>query len=239
MNFDPPLQETRFRRRYQRFFMDVDPVGGGPEDPPLTVHCPNSGSMRGCVETAGRVWISDSGNPKRKLRHTAEMVEVEGRAARILVNTQRPNVLVEEALRAGIIASLAGADSIDREVSYGTEHSRIDLRLRFGDRFAYVEVKNATMGVGHGRVLFPDAVTTRGAKHLRDLMGVVAAGHRGVILFCAGRDDTRVVAPADDIDPIYGKTLRHAARQGVEVLAYRCDLGPERAVLAERISVDL
>ena len=246
MQFDPPLLETRFRRRYQRFFADVDPVdaaaGVDPRTaPPLTVHCPNSGSMRGCVETAGRAWISDSGNPNRKLRYTLEMLELEGDAAptRVLVNTQRPNALVEAAVREGTLAELVGADLVEREVKYGAERSRIDLRLTFGDRFAYVEVKNATMGVGGGRTLFPDAVTTRGAKHLRELMGVVAQGHRGVLVFCAGRDDTRVVAPADAIDPAYGKALREAAAAGVEVLAYRCELSATGATIVQRVAVDL
>jgi hypothetical protein len=121
------------------------------------------------------------------------MLELDGDAGptRVLVNTQRPNALVEAAVRDGTIVELAVADLVEREVKYGTENSRIDLRLSFGDRFAYVEVKNATMGVGGGRTLFPDAVTERGAKHLRELMGVVAQGHRGVLVFCAGRDDTQ------------------------------------------------
>jgi sugar fermentation stimulation protein A len=246
MHFDPPLLETRFRRRYQRFFADVDPVDGPPGVdprtlPPLTVHCPNSGSMRGCVETAGRAWISDSGNPARKLRHTLELLELEGDAGptRVLVNTQRPNALVEAAVRDGTIVELAVADLVEREVKYGTERSRIDLRLSFGERFAYVEVKNATMGVGGGRTLFPDAVTERGAKHLRELMGVVAQGHRGVLVFCAGRDDTQVVAPADAIDPAYGRVLREAAAAGVEVLAYRCALTPDLARIMQRVPVEL
>ena len=246
MQIDPPLLETRFRRRYQRFFADVDPVGLPPgvdprTAPPLTVHCPNSGSMRCCVETAGRAWISDSGNPARKLRYTLEMLELDGDAGptRVLVNTQRPNALVEAAVRDGTIVELAGADLVEREVKYGTERSRIDLRLTFGDRFAYVEVKNATMGVGGGRSLFPDAVTERGAKHLRELMGVVAQGHRGVLVFCAGRDDTQVVAPADAIDPAYGRVLREAAAAGVEVLAYRCALSPSMFRIMQRVPVEL
>jgi sugar fermentation stimulation protein A len=237
VEFRPALIETRFRRRYQRFFADVDPPGGGPDDPPLTVHCPNSGSMKGCVEGADRAWISDSGNPTRKLRYTLEMLSVGG--ARVLVNTQRPNALVEAAVLDGTIRELAGADAVEREVRYGAENSRIDLRLRFGERFAFVEVKNATMGIGGGRALFPDAVTTRGTKHLRELMGVVAEGHRGVLVFCAGRDDTRVVAPADAIDPVYARTLREAAAKGVEVLAYRCALSAGSARLVERVPVDL
>lgn len=246
MEFTPPFLETRFRRRYQRFFADVDPPGAGPAGasaPPLTVHCPNSGTMRGCVETAGRAWISDSGNPDRKLRHTLELLEVDGGPgrppARVLVNTHRPNSLVEEAIRDGVLAELAGADRIEREVPYGAERSRIDLRLTHGARLTYVEVKNATMGVGDGRTLFPDAVTARGVKHLRELSGVVAAGHRGVLVFCAGRDDTRVVGPADDIDPTYGRALRVAAAAGVEILAYVCAISPEAVRLVRRVEVDL
>ncbi len=247
MRFDPPLIETRFQRRYKRFFADVDALDGVAEEGPLTVHCPNSGSMLGCVAPGIRAWISDSGNPARKLRYTLELLEVRapdvhgtpGHPTRVCVNTQRPNHLVEEALCRGRLPSLAGFDRLDREVAYGAEGSRIDLRLHFGERLAYVEVKNATMGVGGGRTLFPDAVTTRGAKHLRELQAMVAQGHRGVLVFCAGRDDTQIVAPADHIDPAYGRALREAAAAGVEIYALRARIDNTDIELVDEVPVEL
>lgn len=239
MQFDPPLIEAIFLKRYKRFFTDVKLADGST----LTVHCPNSGSMKNCQPVGGRAWISDSGNPKRKLRHTLELIEVDG--AGICVNTQRPNRLVEEAIVDGTIAELQGYDGIRREVRYG-ERSRIDLLLERGGAAegdeaerCYVEVKNVTMGVGDGVTRFPDAVTTRGTKHLRELMAMVEEGHRAVLMFCAGRSDTRRVEPADDIDHTYGATLREAARAGVELLAYRCVVSPSEVRLVERVPVVL
>lgn len=238
MRFDEPLIEVTFLRRYKRFLADVR-LADGTE---VTVHCANSGSMKGCQPEGGRAWISDSHNPKRKLRFSLEAVEVDG--ARAMVNTARPNHFVEEAIAAGIIDELSGYDRIRREVRYGSEKSRIDLLLENGPAEAptarcYVEVKNVTLGVGDGGCRFPDAVTTRGTKHLRELMGVVEAGDRAALVFCASRTDTRWVGPADDIDPTYGETLRVAAKAGVEILAYRLELDAEQARLVERVPVRL
>lgn len=237
MRFDEPLTEATFLRRYKRFFCDVRL----PDGAELVVHCPNSGSMKNCQPVGGRAWISDSKNPKRKLRHTLEVVEVDG--ARALVNTARPNALVEEAIAAGVIAELGGYARIRREVKYGAENSRIDLLLERGEanvtERCYVEVKNVTLGVGDGACLFPDAVTSRGTKHLRELMAMVEAGHRAALVFCAGRDDARWVGAADEIDPEYGETLRLAARSGVELLAYRVMVDAEQVRLVERVPVRL
>lgn len=244
MRFDPPLIEVTFLRRYKRFLTDVQLADGSK----LVVHCPNSGSMKRCQPAGGRAWISDSGNPKRKLRHTLELIEVDG--AGVCVNTQRPNRLVEDAIADGTIVELQGYDRVRREVPYG-QRSRIDLLLERGDdatpgghgggdvERCYVEVKNATMGVGAGVTRFPDAVTDRGTKHLRELRAMVEAGHRAVLVFCAGRDDTRVVEPADDIDPTYGSTLRAVAAAGVELLAYRCAVSPAEVKLVERVPIRL
>lgn len=238
MRFDEPLIETTFLRRYKRFFADVRLADGEV----LTVHCANSGSMKACQPEGGRAWISDSHNPKRKLRFSLEAVEVDG--ARAMVNTARPNALVEEAIADGVIGELGGFERIRREVRYGAEKSRIDLLLESGPAAApsarcYVEVKNVTMGVGDGATLFPDAVTSRGTKHLRELMGVVEAGDRAALVFCAGRTDTRWVGPADAIDPLYGETLRAAAAAGVEILAYRLEMDTEHIRLVERVPVRL
>ena len=233
MRFIEPLTPCTFLRRYKRFLADVR-LADGEE---LTVHCPNSGSMTGCQPVGGPAWISDSKNPKRKLRHTLELVSLDG--VPICVNTQRPNALAEEAIRAGVITELAGYPVLRREVRYGSENSRIDLLLEGEQGRCYVEVKNVSLDAGDGVGRFPDAVTTRGTKHLRELMAMVAEGHRGVLLFCAAKPDFRLIEPADDIDPVYGETLRAAAKAGVELLAYRCDISPEEMRMAERIAVRL
>jgi sugar fermentation stimulation protein A len=232
MQFDRPLLEGQLARRYKRFFADVKLRNGQV----VVSHCPNPGSMKNCRPDGARVWVSRNDDPRRKLRYTWELVEVE--RTLVCVNTARPNSVIAEALSAGRIPELAGYDSIRPEVAYG-ERSRVDFLLEAGDRRCWVEVKSVTLGLGRGISAFPDSVTARGTRHLRELMAVAAAGDRAVLLFCAGRADTRVVRPADDIDPLYGQTLRQAAAAGVEILAYRCDISPEGISLANRVPVDL
>jgi sugar fermentation stimulation protein A len=147
-----------------------------------------------------------------------------------------PNRLAEEAILDGTIAELQGYENLRREVSYGSERSRIDILLEGEKGRCYVEVKNVTL-VEHGLALFPDAVTERGQKHLRELMEVVQNGARGVILFTVQRGDGRAVAPADSIDPAYGRLLREAMANGVEALAYRASVQPEEIRLTARLPV--
>ena len=222
----------RFLRRYKRFLTDVEM----PDGDVITVHCPNSGSMKGCDKPNSLAWISDSENLKRKLRYTLEIIEIDG--VLIAVNTQRPNHLVEEAIRNDVISELCGYKSLRREVKYGRENSRIDLLLENDNARCFVEVKNVTMGDTSGRARFPDAVTKRGTKHLRELIDVVEQGDRAALVLCFQADATSV-SPADSIDPEYGKTLRAAAAAGVEILAYRCVIEPPALYLSHSIDVSL
>ncbi|TFH48490.1 MAG: DNA/RNA nuclease SfsA [Lysobacterales bacterium] len=233
MRFAAPLISARLIRRYKRFLADVTLDDGTA----LTAHCPNTGSMLGCQTPGSKVWLSRSDNPKRKYAHTWELVELAG-GALVGVNTGRSNALVGEAIESGLIGELAGYDGIRPEVRYGIENSRADFLLTRSTGICYVEVKNVTAAVDEGIALFPDAVSTRGTRHLRELMGVVReAGHRAVLCYCVQRSDVREVRPADDIDPDYGRTLREALSAGVEVIAYRAKLNPESVALVERIPV--
>lgn len=240
MQFDPPLEAVTLLRRYKRFLADVRRADGSE----ITVHCPNTGSMRNCVlpgiEQAAL--ISDSGNPKRKYRHTLEALQVaHGHWAG--VNTSRTNALVEEALRAGVIPELRPDSGVEREVKYSD--SRFDLAL--GERaypHTYIEVKNVTLGPGpddadDGMIAFPDSVTERGQKHLQTLMQVVAQGKRAVLFFCVQHTGARAVRPADEIDPRYGQLLRQAVEQGVEVLAWQVSLQAECFELQRTLPVVL
>lgn len=220
-------------KRYKRFLADID-LGNGRE---LTVHCPNTGSMKNCAEPGSRVWIQDSGNLKRKYVYGWELVEVEGRYL-ACINTGRANHLVREAIEGGVIEPLQGYASLRSEVKYGEENSRIDLLLEDEQRPAcYVEVKNVTLYEGDGLGTFPDAVTTRGAKHLRELMAMVAAGHRAVLMFCVPHMGIERVAPADHIDPEYGQLLREAVAAGVEVFAYGAQISADEISLTRRLPV--
>jgi sugar fermentation stimulation protein A len=154
------------------------------------------------------------------------------------VNTHRSNALAREAIENGRIAALAGYEAIQPEARYGLESSRIDFLLSAVSRpDCYLEVKNVTAAVAAGVALFPDAVSDRGTKHLREMMAMVANGHRAVLLFCIQRGDVAEVRPADAIDPAYGRTLREALARGVEAMAWRAIVSPEGIELATEVPV--
>jgi sugar fermentation stimulation protein A len=179
------------------------------------------------ANSGGRVWFSRSNDPKRKLPGTWEISETpQGRFA--CINTGRANHLVEEALRAGVISELNGFTGLKREVAYGQEKSRVDFRLDYPAGPAYLEVKSVTLGFdGSPVAAFPDAVTQRGARHLRELASLAREGVRAVLLYCVNLTGVEAVRPAEEIDPGYAEALRDAVAAGVEVLAYGVQLTPE------------
>jgi sugar fermentation stimulation protein A len=232
MLFSSPLVEGRLIRRYKRFLADIQLEGAGV----ITAAVPNTGSMMGCCDAGNRVWLSESDSATRKYRHTWELVQV-GRVM-IGINTGRPNALVAEAIADGTIPELAGYPGVRREVRYGEEGSRVDIVLEAPRRKpCYVEVKNVTAAASKGIALFPDSVSDRGTRHLRELIRLKARGLRPVQLYCVQRSDVREVRPADGIDYEYGQTLREAIAAGVEVLAYRAKVTPTEIRLEERIPV--
>jgi sugar fermentation stimulation protein A len=185
--------------------------------------------------------ISDSGNPKRKYRHTLEAVQVaHGHWAG--VNTGRPNQLVAELIDSGALPELGDPTTLKREVKYGD--SRFDIALDLDTSPTYIEVKNVTLGAAEGEsdsghITFPDSVTERGQKHLRTLMQVVEAGQRAVLFFCVQHTGAKTVGPADDIDPVYGQLLREAAKRGVEIHAWKAALGENEFRLIKPLKVVL
>ncbi len=235
MEFTPLLEEGRLLRRYKRFLADIRTLDG--EE--LTIHCPNTGSMFNCMVEGGQVWFSRSNDPKRKLPGTWEISETpQGRLA--CVNTGRANRLVEEALLAGVITELAGFTALKREVAYGEEGSRVDFCLQYPSGAAYVEVKSVTLGYDGTRVAaFPDAVTQRGAKHLRELATLARNGVRAVQLYCVNLTGIDAVRPAAEIDSAYAEALQAAVADGVEVLAYGVHLDSERVYVNRPLQVIL
>lgn len=233
MDFDPPLESATLIRRYKRFLVDLM-LPSGTE---LTLHCPNTGSMKACLLEGGPAWYSTSNNPKRKYPNTWEVATTPS-GALAGINTGRANHLVLEAIEQGVIVELQGYASCRTEVRYGEERSRIDILLedRSDDaRPCYVEVKSLTMECGDGWGAFPDAVSARGTKHLRELQSVVEQGGRAVLCFCVqhtGIDRTTVAA---DIDPLYVKALRDALAAGVEVIAYGAEISPERIAVVRSL----
>lgn len=233
MRFAQPLEQGRLVRRYKRFLADIITDEGEA----LCIHCPNTGSMLNCMGEGARVWFQRSNDPKRKLPGTWELVETpQGRLA--CVNTARANPLVEEALLNGQIAELAGFSTLKREVAYGVENSRVDFRLDYAGTAAFVEVKSVTLGFAETPVAaFPDAVTTRGARHLRELATLARAGVRAVQLYCVNLSGIEAVRPAGEIDPAYAAALREAQAAGVEVLAYGVDISVEELRITGRLPV--
>lgn len=227
----PPLIGT-IRRRYKRFLADVE-LGGEV----VTAHVPNTGSMATCWEAGWPALVTESDSPGRKLRHTLEMTH--NGEGWIGVNTSRPNRLAAEAIGDGTVAELAGFASMRREVRSGA--SRIDLLLTDGPPDGHgrclVEVKNVTLLARGRRALFPDSPSERGRRHLRELLDARRGGGRAAILFVVQREDADSFAPADAIDPEYGRLLRRAGKEGVEVLAYGCRVSPEEIRVVRRLPV--
>ena len=209
MNYDRLIPGSLLRR-YKRFLADVELEDGSV----ATAHCPNSGSMQGCFGEGWPVRLSRSENPRRKYRLAAAVISD------------------------GTVIELAGYESLRREVAAG-EHSRIDFLLENPGRRCWVEVKNVTMVDDCGRYAFPDAVTSRGLKHLWQLAALAAAGDRAVMLFVIQRSDGDRFSPARDIDPAYADGLDEVSRSGVEVLAYTAQISPESNTLSEPVPVEI
>ncbi len=227
MHFETPLQAATLVKRYKRFLADVITDEGRE----ITVHCPNSGSMRGCSTPGSKVMLSTSPNPKRKYPQTLEMIR-EGDTW-IGVNTMLTNKIVAEAILEGRIKELQKIDTLTREVKT-SKSSRLDLLLERGDEKIYVEIKNCSL-VEDGWAMFPDAVTVRGTKHLNELASLVEQGYQGIIFFCIQRMDADRFRPAAHIDPVYAQTLAEVSKKGVQILAYRAELSPEQIIVQDSI----
>ncbi|MDY7033738.1 MAG: DNA/RNA nuclease SfsA [Thermodesulfobacteriota bacterium] len=208
----PRLIEGILIKRYKRFMADVKLKNGHV----VTAHCPNSGSMLECSEAGRTVYLSRSDNPKRRLRYTWELIEMP--TSLVGVNTLVPNRLVKAAIKAGMIPMLSDFDTIRSEVKYG-DHSRIDILLERGEDRVFVEIKNCTL-INDGIAYFPDAVTLRGLKHLKELQNQVRLGYQSVIFYLIQRMDASLFRPADYIDPDYGNELRKAIQNGVQIAAW-------------------
>ncbi|WP_434586328.1 DNA/RNA nuclease SfsA [Klebsiella sp. R390] len=234
MQFTPPLQSATLIKRYKRFLADVVT----PEGQELTLHCPNTGAMTGCATPGDTVWYSTSDNPKRKYAHTWELTQTQ-QGAIICVNTLRANILAKEAILAGNIPQLSGYNILKSEVKYGEEKSRIDIMLQAEARQnCYIEVKSVTLADKESGY-FPDAVTERGQKHLRELMSVAAAGDRAVILFAVLHSAIDRFSPAHHIDARYAQLLIEAQTKGVEILVYKAELSTEMMTLNKPITAVL
>jgi sugar fermentation stimulation protein A len=210
------LKASTLIKRYKRFLTDVSLA----DATQLTMHCANTGAMTGCAEPGDTVWYSTSNNLKRKYPNSWELNHTQNNDW-ICVNTIRANQLVEEAISTGMIKEFIGHRELKREVRYGAENSKIDFHLLDkNQKQTFIEVKSVTL-LNQGQGYFPDAVTTRGQKHLRELIAMVAEGHRAVLFFAVLHSGINSVKPAAYIDPLYAKLFNEAIEKGVEVIAYQ------------------
>ncbi len=218
-------------KRYKRFLADVV-LEDGTE---TTIHVANTGAMTGCAEPGDIVWYSTSNNPKRKYPFSWELTQTKQGNHFICVNTAQANNLVEQAIIDGTITQLQGYKSLKREVKYGEENSKIDIFLSDGEQEnAYVEVKSVTL-LQNGNGYFPDAVTTRGQKHLRELMTIAQSGERAVLVFAVLHTGIDNFSAAKHIDAKYAELLEQAIAQGVEVLVYKAKISANAIVINQQL----
>ncbi len=226
MKFKTKLVPGKLIKRYKRFLTDVELEDGNV----VIAHCTNSGSMKTCIEEGAPVYLTPHNDPKRKTQFTWEMIFMNNHW--IGINTSIPNILVYEAVRDGIIPQLSNYTNVKREVKFGD--SRFDVFAENNNEKCFIEVKNVTLRDGN-KATFPDAVTTRGLKHLKTLTEVKKAGIRAVMFYVIQRQDIESFSPAKDIDPNYAKGLKEAYENGVEVISYMAKVTPEGIDLLKEI----
>ncbi len=230
MIFKEKLVAGKLVKRYKRFLADVELQDGTI----VTAHCTNSGSMKTCIETGAPVYLTPVNDPKRKTKFTWEMIFIND--GWIGINTSVPNLLAFEAIRDGKIERLKGYTTVKREVTFGD--SRFDIYAENHSEKCFVEVKNVTMKVGEF-ARFPDAVTTRGRKHLETLIRVKKQGIRAAMLYVIQRIDVEKFGPAADIDPAYAKSLKKAYKSGVEIIPVQAKVTPENIEIIRELPFEL
>lgn len=230
MEFQSKLVHGRLIKRYKRFLADVELDDGSI----VIAHCTNSGTMKSCLEEGAEVYLTPVNDPKRKTKFTWEMIQIGG--GWVGINTGNPNVLAFEAIRDNLIPELSGYTEVKREVKFGD--SRFDIYAENDNEQCFVEVKNVTLKE-KDYALFPDAVTTRGRKHLNTLIEVKKSGMRAVMLYIVQRTDVSIFAPAKQIDPDYAKALKVAVKAGVEIFVLQAKVSPEKIELTGKLPVEI
>ena len=231
MNFENPLISGHLVKRYKRFFADIKI-----KNKIVTAHCPNSGSMIGLLSENNKVWITEAANKKRKLKYTLQIIEENG--SKVGVNTHLTNKIVNDALQKNLIKNFSPNIKIKSEQVFG-ENTRFDFFLEDGDQKSFLEVKNVTLKRKEKIAEFPDSVTSRGTKHLNELINAVKKGFNAYLLFVVQREDCNKLNIAKDIDPVYAKTLMKAVENNVKILCYDCKFSPKGIVLNDKIKFQI
>ena len=227
MNFNKKLISGEFVKRYKRFFVDVKI-----NNRIITAHCPNTGSMMGLLNTNNKVWLSRSENPERKLKYTLQIIE--DKKSMVGVNTHLSNKIVLKALEENLIKDLKNLDNIKSEVKFGRD-TRFDFLVSKNNKKIFIEVKNVTLSRKNGVAEFPDAVTTRGLKHINELINASKKGFETYLLFLIQRNDCNQFKIAQDIDPDYYKLLTEAVKKKLNIICYDCKFSPKGIKLNNNI----
>ena len=227
MNFENKLISGQFIKRYKRFFVDIKI-----KDKIVTAHCPNTGSMSGLLRKGNKVWLVKSDNPKRKLKYTLQIIEVNKK--KIGVNTHLTNKIVLHALKNNLMKEFGKNIEIKPETKFGS-NTRFDFLITQNNFKAFVEVKNVTLSRINGLAEFPDAITARGLKHINELIKASKMGYKIFILYLIQREDCKLFRIAKDIDIEYSNSLSKAVKKKLNVLCYDCKFSTKGIKLNQRI----
>ena len=229
MNFNKKLISGEFIKRYKRFFVDVR-IG----DLTVTAHCPNTGSMMGLLKRGNKVWLSKADNPKRKLKYTLQVIEDHN--SKVGINTHLTNKIVLDALKKKNIKIFKNLIEIQQEVKFN-DNTRFDFLLIEKTKKTFVEVKNVTLSRKKGLAEFPDSITSRGLKHIKELLNARRKGYETYLLYLIQRDDCNKFKLARDIDPEYSKLLKKAVKKKIKILCYDCKFSSKGIKLNRKIQV--
>ena len=231
MNFEKTLISGELIKRYKRFFVDIKI-----NNKIVTAHCPNTGSMMGLLNKGNRVWLSESNNPKRKLKYTLQIIE--SKKSKVGVNTHLTNKIVYHAINSNLIKDFKNVENIQQEVKFG-ENTRFDFMISNNNKKAFIEVKNVTLSRKKGIAEFPDAVTARGLKHINELLKASKKGYEIFLLFIIQRDDCSKFEIAKDIDLEYYKLIIKAVKKNLNLLCYDCKFSPKGIKLNREIKLKI
>ena len=230
MNFENKLISGLFIKRYKRFFVDIKI-----NNKIITAHCPNTGSMYGLLRKGNKVWVSKSNNPNRKLKYTLEIIE--DNKSKVGINTLFTNKIVLHALQNNLIKEFKGVSEIKPETKFG-KNTRFDFLIADKKNKSFIEVKNVTLSRKKGLAEFPDAVTTRGLKHINELENAGKKNYKIFIIFLIQRDDCENFTIAKDIDPEYAKALKLAVKNKLNILCYDCKFSSKGIKLNKQIKIN-
>ena len=231
MDFENKLIPGLFIKRYKRFFVDIKI-----NSQVITVHCPNTGSMYGLLKRGNKVWVSKSNNPNRKLKYTLEIIE--DQKVKVGINTHSTNKIVHHALKNNLIKELKNSIEIKPETKFG-KNTRFDFLIINKDFKAFVEVKNVTLSRNKKKAEFPDAVTSRGLKHINELISANKKGYKIFIIYLVQREDCNSFSIAKDIDADYEKALVKAVKNNLNILCYDCKFSSKGIKLNKKIKINI